>query len=35
MGIQLVLGFLDLFKGSLGQNLDRAEASARTEGLNV
>ena len=27
MGIQLVIGFLDLFKGSLGQNSD--EASAR------
>ena len=30
--IQLVLGFLDLFKGSLGQNSDGAEASARAEG---
>ena len=23
MGIQLVIGFIDLFKGSLGQNLER------------
>ena len=28
-GIQLVIGFLDLFKGSLGQN---SEASARADG---
>ena len=35
MRIQLVLGFFDLFKGSLGQNSDRAKASARAEGLNV
>ena len=29
MGIQLVIGLLDLFKGSLEQNLEKAEASAR------
>ena len=30
MGIQLIIGFLDLFKGSLGKNSE-AEASARAE----
>ena len=30
MGIQLIIGFLDLFKGFLGKNLE-AEASARAE----
>ena len=29
MGIQIVIGFLDLFKGSLGQNSEVAKASAR------
>ena len=29
MGIQLVIGFLDLFKGSLGQNSEEAGAMAR------
>ena len=32
MRIQLIIGFLDLFKGSLGQNLE--EASARAEMQN-
>ena len=32
MGIQLVVGFLDLFKGSLWQNSEEAEASARAGG---
>ena len=32
MGIQLVIGFLDLFKDSLGQN--SKEASARAEVQN-
>ena len=31
MGIQLVIGFLDLFKGSLGKNSEEAKASARVE----
>ena len=29
MGIQLVIGFLDLFKSSLEQNSEEAKASAR------
>ena len=33
MGIQLIIGFLDLFKGFLGKNLE-AEASARAEMQN-
>ena len=31
MRIELVVGFLDLFKGFLGQNSGEAEASARAE----
>ena len=31
MEIQLIIGFLDLFKGSLEQNSEEAEASARAE----
>ena len=34
MGIQLVIGFLDLFKGSLGQNSEEAKASAMAEMQN-
>ena len=31
MGIQLVIGFLDLFKGSLGQNSRRPVLGLRAE----
>ena len=31
MGIQLIIGFLDLFKGSLGQNSERLLLGLRAE----
>ena len=34
MRIQLVIGFLGLFKGSLGKNSEEAKASARAEMKN-
>ena len=34
MGIQLVIRFLDLFKGSLEQNSEEAEAHARARMQN-
>ena len=34
MGLQLVIEFLDIFKGSLGQNSKKAKASAKAEMQN-